>query len=70
MMMPGLGGLEVLKAIRERSPRMPVILLTGQGISSEQGVEGLRLGAFALLMKPPDLGELLEWIGKAAEADS
>jgi len=44
--------------------KIPVILLTGYG-STEQGMEGMKLGAFDYLMKPCDLNNL---IGKIQEA--
>ncbi|GLI33224.1 response regulator [Desulforhabdus amnigena] len=67
MMMPGLGGLEVLQRIRKEYPQIPVILLTGHS-STRDGMEGMRLGAFDYLMKPLNIGELIEKIGKALES--
>lgn len=66
MMMPGVGGLDVLQRVRHRYPEVRVILLTGHG-SPRQGVEGMRLGAFDYLMKPVNIKELIEKIGKAME---
>jgi DNA-binding response OmpR family regulator len=52
--MPGLGGLEVIRRIKEEYPGLAVILLTGHG--SAQDVEkGVELGAFDYLMKPVDI---------------
>ena len=59
VMMPGLGGLEVLKRIKARSPQTPVILLTGRG-STKEGIEGMHLGAAGYLMKPINIEELRE----------
>ena len=39
MMMPGLGGLEVLRLIKRNHPGIPVILLTGRG-STKEGMTG------------------------------
>jgi DNA-binding response OmpR family regulator len=61
MMMPKLGGLEVLKQIKTQYPRIPVILLTGRG-STAEGIDGMRLGAFDYLIKPIDIDELIEKI--------
>jgi DNA-binding response OmpR family regulator len=61
VMMPGLGGLEVLKRAKIKHPTIPVILLTGHGAVRE-GVEGMRLGAFDYLMKPINIEELIEKI--------
>ena len=64
VMMPGMGGIEVLQQMNAQNLKIPVILLTGYG-SSEQGKEGIELGAFDYLMKPCDLNNL---IGKIQEA--
>lgn len=61
VMMPGLGGLEVLKRIKARSPQTPVILLTGRG-STKEGIEGMHLGAADYLMKPINIEELIKKI--------
>ena len=64
VMMPGLGGIEILQRMNAQNLKIPVILLTGYG-STEQGMEGMKLGAFDYLMKPCDLNNL---IGKIQEA--
>jgi DNA-binding response OmpR family regulator len=64
LMMPGLGGKEVLSRIKKLHPRIQVILLTGHG-STRDGIEGMQLGAFDYLMKPLSIEELLDKIGKA-----
>lgn len=58
LMMPGIGGLEVMKQIKSANPDMPIILLTGQG-STKEGMEGMNQGAFDFLMKPLDIEELI-----------
>lgn len=65
VMMPGLGGLEVLKQIKSAHPNTQVILLTGHGATKE-GIEGMRLGAFDYLIKPVDIEEMLEKMKEAA----
>ncbi len=64
VMMPGMGGIEVLQRMNAQNLKIPVILLTGYG-STEKGAEGMRQGAFDYLMKPCDLNNL---IGKIQEA--
>lgn len=49
--MPGLSGLEVLKAIHSSHPEMPVILFTAQP-DLRSAIEALRLGAIDYLLKP------------------
>ena len=69
VMMPGLGGLEVLRRIKTQYARIPVILLTGRG-STKEGIEGMRLGAFDYLIKPINIEELIKKIEKAIESPS
>ncbi|MCF8027217.1 MAG: response regulator [Desulfobacteraceae bacterium] len=64
LMMPGIGGLEVMKQIKSVNPDMPIILLTGQG-STKEGMEGMNQGAFDFLMKPLDIEELISQIHEA-----
>jgi len=66
VMMPGLGGLEVLRQIKSTHPNTQVILLTGHGATRE-GIEGMRLGAFDYLIKPVDIEEMLEKMKEAAK---
>lgn len=58
MVMPVIGGLEVLESIRRRSARLPVILLTGLD-AEENRVRGLRLGADDYVIKPFSTPELM-----------
>jgi DNA-binding response OmpR family regulator len=51
--LPEMDGLQVLKEIRQRQPRLPVILLTGYG-SLQSAVQAIRLGATDYLLKPFD----------------
>lgn len=50
MQMPGMGGLELVTQIRVRHPRVPVILMTGQG-SESIAVEALERGAASYVPK-------------------
>ncbi|HVY37859.1 MAG TPA: sigma-54 dependent transcriptional regulator [Polyangia bacterium] len=49
--MDGRGGLEVVKAVTERDPDCPVMIVTAFG-TVETAVEAMRLGAFDFLQKP------------------
>ena len=62
--MPGMDGMETLKAIKSQYPLVEVIMLTGHA-TVESAVEGLKAGATDYLMKPTNLDDL---IGKAEEA--
>jgi DNA-binding response OmpR family regulator len=66
VMMPGMGGLEVLQRIKELNPQIPVILLTGHGATKE-GMEGMRLGAFDYLMKPLSIDDLIKKMQEAVK---
>jgi DNA-binding response OmpR family regulator len=73
VMMPGVGGIEVLRRIKETHPAIQVILLTGKGSVSE-AADGVRLGAFDYLLKPVQIEELIrkmtESTGKVANGPS
>lgn len=58
IMLPGRDGLSVLRQLRERGVRVPVLLLTARGDVSER-VEGLNAGADDYLAKPFVLAELV-----------
>ena len=64
--MPGLGGLEVITKIKEKWPRLQVVLLTGHG-STQDAEEGMRLGAFQYVMKPVKIDELVRILLEASE---
>jgi DNA-binding NtrC family response regulator len=56
--MPGMDGIQTLRAIKRDHPLLEVILLTGHA-NLEIAREGMQLGAFDYLMKPIDLDDLL-----------
>jgi DNA-binding response OmpR family regulator len=58
IMLPGRDGLSVLRQLRERGVRTPVLLLTARGGVNER-VEGLNAGADDYLPKPFVLAELV-----------
>jgi two-component system response regulator AtoC len=67
--MPGMDGLELLRAIRERDPSLPVILLTAHG-SEKLAVRAIRSGAYEYVTKPFDLDEMSTVLDRALEARS
>ncbi len=69
LQLPGMNGLEVLKALRERSPASEVIMLTGHG-SIDTAIESIRIGAFDYVLKPCPLEELQMRIQRALERKS
>ena len=64
--MPGLGGLDVIKTIKTRWPKMQVVLLTGHG-SKQDAEEGLEAGAYQYVMKPVQIDSLIEILQAAAK---
>lgn len=58
VMMPKMSGLEVLKIIRKKGIKTPVLLLTAKSDVSDR-IEGLDMGADDYLPKPFAMGELL-----------
>ena len=58
LMLPGLDGFRVLKALRERGDRTPVLVLTARGQEDDK-VRGLKLGADDYVTKPFGVLELL-----------
>lgn len=62
--MPGMSGMDVLKAIRVLQPAVPVILITGYA-SVETAVEAIKHGAFDYLPKPFSPEQLTELVTKA-----
>lgn len=58
MQMPVMGGLELVRSVRENFPLVPVILMTAQG-SEEIAVQALSLGAASYVPKARMARELL-----------
>jgi DNA-binding response OmpR family regulator len=58
LMMPGLDGLEVCKALRARGRAAPILMLTAKSTELDR-VLGLELGADDYLTKPFSMAELL-----------
>ena len=56
--MPGMDGIETLRALKRQHPLTEVIMLTGHA-SLEVAVQGMEAGAFDYLMKPINIDELL-----------
>lgn len=55
--LPRLDGLAVLKKVRARGDRVPVLILTARD-TIDQRIQGLDSGADDYVLKPVDLGEL------------
>ncbi len=64
--MPGMGGMEVLKAVKSASPETVVLVVTAFG-SAESAVEAMKLGAYDYLTKPFQIDEVQLIIRNALE---
>lgn len=64
--MPRMGGMELLKALKEKDPEVPIIIMTGYG-TMESAIEAIKGGAFDFITKPFKLDRLLIIIQNALE---
>ncbi len=65
--MPGLGGLDALRHIKQEHPRLPVIVMTGHG-TMDTAIEATKRGAFDYQLKPIEPDAMLATVEKALEA--
>ena len=65
--MPGMSGLEVLQAIRNCQPELPVVLITGYA-AIDNAVEAMKHGATDYLAKPFSNEEIVEKVKNALES--
>ncbi|WP_242393761.1 sigma-54-dependent transcriptional regulator [Anaeromyxobacter oryzisoli] len=65
--MPGMDGLELLRAVHERDEALPVVLLTAHG-SERIAVRAMKAGAYEYVSKPFDVDEMALVLDRAAEA--
>jgi Response regulator containing CheY-like receiver, AAA-type ATPase, and DNA-binding domains len=64
LMMPGMKGTELLKAVKAVRPETEVILLTAYG-TVETAVKAMKEGAYDFITKPPKRQELLNAVRRA-----
>ncbi|MDY6824890.1 MAG: sigma-54 dependent transcriptional regulator [Thermodesulfobacteriota bacterium] len=62
--MPGIDGIETLKEIKETSPHIAVIMITGHG-TIETAVSATKLGAFDFIEKPLSIDKVIVGINNA-----
>jgi nitrogen regulation protein NR(I) len=65
--MPGVDGLETFRQIRAVNPKLPVIIMTGQG-TMDTAIEATKLGAFDYQLKPFDPESMAAAIERALES--
>ena len=64
--MPGIDGMDVLRHIRETTPEVPVIMITGHA-TLDSAVEAMKAGAHHYIAKPFRLDEAREVVRSALE---
>jgi len=64
--MPGMDGIKFLDIARQRSPGVPIIMITGYG-TADTAMEAMQKGAFDYLAKPFSLESLRSTVGAALE---
>ena len=62
--MPGVSGLELLQALKERMPKMPIIIMTAYS-DLDSAVAAFQGGAFEYLPKPFDVDQAVELVRRA-----
>ena len=62
--MPGMDGMALMRALRERQPDLPVVVVTGHG-TVDTAIQALREGATGMLVKPFTGAELLAEVRRA-----
>ncbi|HTN49066.1 MAG TPA: nitrogen regulation protein NR(I), partial [Burkholderiaceae bacterium] len=64
--MPGMNGIELLRAVKRRHPALPVIVMTAYS-DLESAVSAFQGGAFEYLPKPFDVDKAVELIRRAVD---
>ncbi len=59
--MPKMDGVEVLEAVKQFKPDIPMVMISGHG-DLETAVNTMKMGAFDYISKPPDLNRLLNTV--------
>ena len=65
--LPGMNGLEALRAVHEIESKLPVIVMTAFG-TTETAIDATKLGAFDYVLKPFEIPDILALIEQALEA--
>ena len=65
--MPGMDGLELLRAVKERRPELPVMMVTAYG-DDERRRRAAEFGAAHFVTKPVDFDRLKEQLRQLPEA--
>ena len=66
LMMPGMSGMDLLKAVKEKRPDVVVVMITGYP-TMDTAVQSVKLGAFDYIPKPFTPDELRSIVSRALE---
>jgi FixJ family two-component response regulator len=69
LMMPGVSGIELLRALKQASPDTEVVMMTAYG-TVETAVQAMREGAYDFVEKPLKRMTIVKSVKKAAERQS
>src|SRR3954468_18775158 len=69
LMMPGVSGLELLRALKQLAPDTEVVMMTAYG-TVETAVQAMREGAYDFVEKPLKRMTIIKSVRKAAERQS
>lgn len=64
--LPDMSGLDVFDRLRDVDPRLPVVIITAYA-TTDTAIEAMKRGAFEYMLKPVDLHQLRDVVGKALE---
>ncbi|WP_034644090.1 response regulator [Desulfovibrio inopinatus] len=62
LMLPGISGIDIVRAMKSQRPDITAIILTGKG-SVSSGIKAMQAGADSYLEKPVDIDALIEQLG-------
>ncbi|HHY13289.1 MAG TPA: sigma-54-dependent Fis family transcriptional regulator [Thermoanaerobacterales bacterium] len=66
VVMPTMGGIQLLEEVKAKYPHTEVIMLSGKG-TIKDAVNAMKLGAYNYLLKPVDIDELLINVERALQ---
>jgi DNA-binding NtrC family response regulator len=66
LMMPGMGGIDLIRALRTVTPNVEVVVMTAYG-TVETAVEAMKEGAYDFVEKPLKRMQIVKTVRKAAE---
>jgi len=64
--MPGMDGLQVLRAVKGMNPEIDIVIITAEG-TIDMAVEAMKAGAFDYITKPIEFEELVLLVKRVAE---